>query len=174
MRRRSSRTPDTEIARRLPPLVACCTVGWSSTIRAEYARPRRRSPMYDVRPVIVVFAIALVAGCATGGRTPTPPPVATPRTVDPTQGRFINATTWSLRVWVDQPPANSAAPPTVTLKPGETVSWTLAQGQHRIVAHAYPVTQPSDKAVARFDRTIALDPKRPDGWFLRFREADFR
>jgi len=30
------------------------------------------------------------------------------------------------------------------------------------------------KAIARFDRTIALDPKRTGGWFLRFREADFR
>jgi plastocyanin len=130
--------------------------------------------MYDVRRAIVVFAMALVAGCATGGQAPTPPPVAAPRTADATQGRFINATTWSLRVWVGEPPANSASAPAVTLKPGETVSWTLAQGQHRIVAHAYPVTQSSDKAVARFDRTIALDPKRPDGWFLKFREADFR
>lgn len=135
--------------------------------------------MSDVRRAIVVFAISLVAaGCATGGQAPTssaPPPVTAPRASDPTQGRFINATTWSLRVWVDNPPAaNSGSPATVTLKPGETVAWTLTQGEHRIVAHAYPLAQPSDKIVARFDRTIALDPKRPDGWFLRFREADFR
>jgi hypothetical protein len=137
--------------------------------------------MYDVRPAIVVFAMALVAaGCATGGQAPTssapPPTTSAPpsKKADPTQGRFINATTWSLRVWVGGPPANSASPATVTLKPGETVSWTLAQGQHRIVAHAYPVARSSDKAVARFDRTIALDPQRPEGWFLRFREADFR
>lgn len=134
--------------------------------------------MHDVKPAIVVFAMLLMAGCATSGQAPpsssSPPVSTTPRAGDPTQGRFINATTWSLRVWVDDPPANSASPATVTLKPGETVSWTLAQGQHRIVAHAYPVTPSTDKAVARFDRTIALDPKRPNGWFLRFREADFR
>ena len=133
--------------------------------------------MDDVRPAIVVFAILLVAGCATTGQTtssPSPRPPTAPRATDPTEGRFINTTTWSLRVWVDQPPANSASPPSVTLQPGETVPWTLAQGQHRIVAHAYPVGASSDKAVARFDRTIALDPNRPNGWFLRFREADFR
>jgi hypothetical protein len=133
--------------------------------------------MHDIKPAIVVFAILLVAGCATGGQAPPSspsPPTSIPRASDPTQGRFINATTWSLKVWVDAPPANSASPATVTLKPGEIVSWTLAQGQHRIVAHAYPVTQSTDRAVARFDRTIALDPKRPNGWFLRFREADFR
>jgi hypothetical protein len=133
--------------------------------------------MHVVRHAIVVFAIALVAGCATGGKAPTsstPPPGTAPRTADPTQGRFINATTWSLRVWIDAPPANSASPPAVTLKPGETVPWTLAKGQHRVVAHAFPVRPSSDTAVARFDRTIALDPNRPNGWFLRFREADFR
>jgi plastocyanin len=135
--------------------------------------------MHDIKPAIVVFAILMVtAGCATSGQTPpsssTPPTSTAPRASDPTRGRFINATTWSLKVWVDAPPANSAAPATVTLKPGETASWTLAQGHHRIVAHAYALTQPTDTAVARFDRTIALDPKRPDGWFLRFREADFR
>ena len=136
--------------------------------------------MSDVRRVIVVFAIALVAaGCATSRKAPptssAPPPSTPARTsTDPTQGRFINATTWSLRVWVDETAANSTAPATVTLKPGETVSWTLAQGQHRIVAHAFEVNKSTDKAVARFDRTIALDPGRPNGWFLRFREADFR
>ena len=150
--------------------------------------------MHGVTRAIVVFAIALVAaGCATGRQSTSPTPATTnsaprdtataaqssaPRaTADPTQGRFINATTWSLRVWVDEPPANSTAAATVTLQPGETVPWTLGRGQHRIVAHAFSVTSPSDKsdnAVARFDRTIALDPNRPNGWFLRFREADFR
>ena len=134
--------------------------------------------MHGAKLAIVVSAIALVAGCATSGQAPTsssPAPPVTRGTADATRGRFINATTWSLRVWVDEPPANSTSAATVTLKPGETISWTLAKGQHRIVAHAYPVSQSNDdKAVARFDRTIALYPKRPEGWFLTFREADFR
>jgi hypothetical protein len=55
------------------------------------------------------------------------------------------------------------------------VPWTLAQGPRRIVAHAYPVGQAGGEVVVgRFDRTIALDPQRVTGWFLRFREADFR
>jgi len=133
--------------------------------------------MSRVSHLFVVFAIALVAGCATGAPATRPPattpgPTARPPT-DPTKGQFINATSWSLRVWVDPARVNGEAPATVTLKPGETMPWTLAQGEHRIVAHAHAVT-PSAGVVARFDRTIALDPKRPDGWYLRFREADFQ
>jgi type IV pilus biogenesis protein CpaD/CtpE len=145
--------------------------------------------MDGVRRLVVVFAILLVAGCATGGQTTTrssPSSVATPPSTtsppstadtparDATRGRFINTTSWSLRVWIDEQPTAAASVVAVTLKPGETVSWTLAQGPHRVVAHAYAVAPPSDTVVARFDRTIALDPKRVDGWFLRFREADFR
>jgi hypothetical protein len=144
--------------------------------------------MYVVKRAIVVPAILLVAGCASGPppRTRSSPPPAPTRSSRPpaptsrapataaTEGRFINTTSWSLRVWVDASPANSAAAPTVTLQPGETVPWTLAQGPRRVVAHAYPVSQAGGEVVARFDRTIALDPQRPDGWFLRFREADFR
>ena len=134
--------------------------------------------MSRVSHLFVVFAIALVAGCATGApatRPPatTPAPTARPPT-DPTKGQFINATSWSLHVWVDPARVNGEAPATVTLKPGETMPWTLAQGEHRIVAHAHTVTTSAGKVVARFDRTIALDPKRPDGWYLRFREADFQ
>ena len=127
--------------------------------------------------VIVVFAMAAVAGCATGAPATRPPasaPTPPPAAGDPTQGQFINATSWSLRVWVDPEGVNDGRPATVTLKPGETLPWTLAQGEHRIVAHAHAVTPAADKIVARFDRTIALDPKRTDGWYLRFREADFR
>ena len=135
--------------------------------------------MHRVERVFVVLAIALVAGCATGGpattRSAPPPAPSTPAPAsDTTRGRFINTTSWSLHVWVDQPPVNGAPPATVTLKPGETVSWTLGQGHHRIVAHAHSVGQPAGTVVARFDRTIALDPTRSEGWFLRFREADFR
>jgi len=132
--------------------------------------------MSRVSHLFVVFAIALVAGCATGAPATRPPattpgPTARPP-ADPTKGQFINATSWSLRVWVDAARVNGEAPATVTLKPGETMPWTLAQGEHRIVAHA--LTPSADKVVARFDRAIALDPKRPDGWYLRFREADFQ
>jgi hypothetical protein len=97
-----------------------------------------------------------------------------PAASDPTQGRFINVTSWSLRVWVDAESVNGERAPSVTLQPGETAAWTLAQGEHRIVAHAHGAGPSAGTVVARFDRTIALDPKRPEGWYLRFREADFR
>ena len=69
---------------------------------------------------------------------------------------------------------NGGSPASVTLQPGDAVAWTLGQGQHRVVAHARTAGQPGGPVVARFDRTIALDPRRVDGWFLKFREADFR
>lgn len=135
--------------------------------------------MYRWWAVIVILAIPLVAGCAARGpasRPPAPSPSAgtRPPAVDPTQGKFINVTSWALRVWVDPERVNGERPPSVTLKPGETVPWTLPQGEHRIVAQAHTAAEPAGNVVARFDRTIALDPKRPDGWYLRFREADFR
>ena len=135
--------------------------------------------MSRVSHLIVVFAMATVTGCATGTPATRPPapapgPTARPPASDPTQGQFINATSWALRVWVDPARVNGDAPATVTLKPGEAMPWTLAQGEHRIVAHAHPATPSAGNVVARFDRTIALDPKRPEGWYLRFREADFQ
>ena len=123
--------------------------------------------------------MALAAGCAARGpatRPSAPSAGAATRApaTDATQGRFINVTSWSLRVWVDTNFTNGAPAPTVTLQPGETAAWTLAQGEHRIVAHAHAPGSSAGTVVARFDRTIALDPKRSEGWYLRFREADFR
>jgi hypothetical protein len=146
--------------------------------RAQRVARHRQLSMQNRRLVVVVFAIALVAGCATD-RAATRPPAPAPTTTrtpaaDPTRGQFINTTSWALQVWVDPQPVNSSAPASVTLKPGEAIPWTLRQGEHRIVAHAHAVGQPGGPVVARFDRTIALDPARPEGWFLRFREADFR
>ena len=128
---------------------------------------------------IVLFTIALAAGCAARGPTTRPPASSAdvptrPTAGDPTQGRFINVTSWSLRIWVDAESVNGERAPSVTLQPGETAAWTLVQGEHRIVAHAHTPGPGAGTVVARFDRTIALDPKRPDGWYLRFREADFR
>jgi hypothetical protein len=135
--------------------------------------------MSRVSRSIVVLTIALAAGCAARGPAPRPPAPsagsATRAAVnDSTHGRFINVTSWSLRVWVDAKFTNGEPAPSVTLQPGETAAWTLAQGEHRIVAHARAPGSSAETAVARFDRTIALDPKRSEGWYLRFREADFR
>ena len=126
----------------------------------------------------ICLAIALLAGCAASDAPTTPRASRTGAPArespgDPTRGQFINATSWSLRVWVDAP-VNDDRSPTVILQAGESVPWVLRPGEHRIVAQAYAAGQPSGPVLARFDRTIALDPKRPEGWFLRFREADFR
>ena len=130
--------------------------------------------------LICVLAVALVvSGCA--ARSPAPPPRPAANSGaghepagDPTRGQFINATSWSLRVWIDPERVNAERPPTVVIQPGDVLPWTLSRGQHRIVVQAHGAGQAAGPAVARFDRTIALDPARPDGWYLRFREADFR
>ena len=135
--------------------------------------------MSRVSRSIVVLTIAFVAGCAAHDTATRPPGRSAgaptrPAVNDSTHGRFINVTSWSLRVWVDTDFTNGEPAPSVTLQPGETAAWTLAQGQHRIVAHARAQGSSAETVVARFDRTIALDPKRSEGWYLRFREADFR
>jgi hypothetical protein len=130
-----------------------------------------------MKVAVVIVAIALVTGCATGAPPAVPRPAETGARspgADPTHGRLINTTSWTLSVWIDHATVNGRAPASVTLQPGDAVPWTLGQGQHRVVAHARTVGQPDGPVVARFDRTIALDPQRVDGWFLRFREADFR
>lgn len=126
------------------------------------------------RALAIALVLALLAGCATGRPTTTTPTPSGPPAGDPTRGQFINATSWSLRVWVDGDPMNTRRTPTVVLQPGEAMPWTLSHGEHRVVAHAHPAARTGEQVVARFDRTIRLDPQRVDGWYLRFREADFR
>lgn len=125
---------------------------------------------------LVAVALALGA-CATGTSGPagpsSPPDVNRPRAPhDSTRGQFINATPWSLRIYVDVDPERLAGAQPVVLKPGEAKPWQLALGQHRVIARAH-ATEADEALMGRFDRTIELDPQR-GGWFLRFRETDFR
>jgi hypothetical protein len=91
-----------------------------------------------------------------------------------TKGELINATTWSVRVYIDpsDPDDLEKATP-ILIRPVDRVSWGLDAGQHRIVAHAYDGTQHGERLVGRFDRTIRIETQRA-GWFLEFGEEDFR
>ena len=75
-------------------------------------------------------------------------------------------------MYVDVDPGKIADAQPLVLKPGETKPWQLALGQHRVIARAH-ATETGEALMGRFDRTIELDPQR-GGWFLRFRETDFR
>jgi hypothetical protein len=142
----------------------------------------------SVRVLSSVLLVALaIGGCVfvDPGRSGSPPPPprpagggpsggATSSSADPTQGQFINTTPWALSVWIDGDPVNTAGAAPVVIQPGATTSWTLSRGQHRIVAHARDPAASGERVIGRYDRTIELDPQRAGGWFLRFRETDFR
>ena len=126
---------------------------------------------------LLALALAL-GGCATTTPAPGGPPSSRPDVNRPptphdsTPGHFINATRWSLRVYVGAEPDKLADAQPLVLKPGESKPWQLRLGQHRVIARAH-ATEADEALVGRFDRTIELDPQRA-GWFLRFRETDFR
>ena len=140
---------------------------------------RRRRP--SIALAVAVGAMIL-GGCiyidpATPKNSPpTTPPPATPATTSPSgEGKFINATPWALALWVDVDPLNTARTTPVVIEPGGTKSWTLERGSHRIVVQAREASASRDaRVIGRYDRTIELDPQRPGGWYLRFRESDFR
>jgi hypothetical protein len=135
-------------------------------------------PVVRWQPLLAVAGALALAGCATTapappGQASTPPDVNRPHTPpDSTHGQFINATRWSVRVYVGVTPETLATATPVVLAPGESRPWQLDLGQHRVIARAHGVDA-GEPLMGRFDRTIELDPRR-GGWFLRFREADFR
>jgi hypothetical protein len=115
---------------------------------------------------------------------PAAPPPSTSRTSTPgsssrgradlTKGEFINATAWSVRVYIDpSDPENLEKATPILIRPVDRVPWGLDAGQYRIVAQAYDGTQHGERLVGRFDRTIQIDVRRA-GWFLEFGEEDFR
>jgi hypothetical protein len=132
-----------------------------------------------IRGLATLAIASLLVGCA---GSPSPPPSTVPsasptRTIivprDPTKGQFINATRWAVSVWVDADAAALDRPSPIVLKPGESSALELALGEHRVFARAMAAAESGERLVGRFDRTIAVDAWRP-GWFLRFREGDFR
>jgi hypothetical protein len=125
-------------------------------------------------PLLALTVTLALGACATTTPGPAPPPdVNRPRAQnDSTRGRFINETRWSLRVYVDVDPERLAEAQALVLGPGESQPWQLALGQHRVIARAHGA-EPGEPLKGRFDRTIELDPER-GGWFLKFRETDFR
>ena len=129
------------------------------------------------------IALAVAAGTVILGgciyldpATPKNLPSATPATTSTSvEGQFINATPWALALWVDVDPLNTAHTAPVVIQPGGTKSWALERGSHRIVVQAREASASRDeRVVGRYDRTIELDPQRAGGWYLRFRETDFR
>jgi hypothetical protein len=135
---------------------------------------RRRRP--SIALTVAVGAIVLGGCIYVDPATPKNPPPATPTTTSTSgEGQFINATPWALALWVDVDPVNTAGTAPVVIQPGGTKRWTLERGSHRLVVHAREASASRDeRVIGRYDRTIELDPQRAGGWYLRFRESDFR
>lgn len=99
-----------------------------------------------------------------------PPPVhGMPRT----PGTLVNATRWTVTVYLDVEPGRGGIPPLFILRPGESRQLALVAGPHRIVALSGTVFTAGASRPVRYERQIQIDP-RDRHFRLQFSEADFR
>ena len=115
---------------------------------------------------------------ATEGWRFCPPPVAwqgPPRLtgVPRTPGVLVNATRWTVNVYLDVEPAIAEIPPLLTLRPGESRQLALVAGQHRIVARPFAETSAGAMPTARYERQIQIDPG-DRSFRLQLSEGDFK
>jgi hypothetical protein len=90
-----------------------------------------------------------------------------------TPGMLVNATKWTLNVYLDVEPAIAGIPPLLTLRPGETRQLALVAGSHRIVARPTAETAAAPAPAWRYERQIQIDP-RDRSFRLQLSEADFK
>ncbi len=100
-----------------------------------------------------------------------PPPgaAAGPRT----PGLLVNATRWTVNVYLDADPALGAVPPLLTLRPGEGRQLALVVGPHKIVARPAPEATGAAPAAGRYERQIQIDP-RDRNFRLQLSEGEFK
>ena len=99
-----------------------------------------------------------------------PPPTAgAPRT----PGVLVNATRWTVNVYLDDEPAFAGIPPLLTLRPGESRQVALVAGQHRIVARPAAETAAGAASTGRYERQIQIDP-RDRSFRLQLSEGEFK
>lgn len=98
-----------------------------------------------------------------------PPAMGPPRT----PGMLVNATKWTVDVYLDVEPAIAGIPPLLTLRPGESRQLGLVAGQHRIVAMPTAETAVGAAPAGRYERQIQIDP-RDRSFRLQLSEGDFK
>lgn len=86
---------------------------------------------------------------------------------------FVNATGWTVRVYINPDPNNVEATTPVVIPPNQVVPSNLDIGSHRIIARAYVNTQFGERLVGKFTKEIEIFEHRP-GWFLKVQDDDFR
>lgn len=90
-----------------------------------------------------------------------------------TPGALVNATKWTVNVYLDADPAMTGVPPLVTLRPGESRQLALVAGPHRIVAKPTMETSGGEASPVRYERQIQIDP-RDRSFRLQLSEGDFK
>ena len=100
---------------------------------------------------------------------PPPPIAAGPRT----PGLLVNATGWTVDVYLDTDPAQPGVPPLLTLRPGEGRQLVLVPGPHRIVARPAAETTGATLPAGRYERQIQIEP-RDRSFRLELSEGEFK
>jgi len=100
---------------------------------------------------------------------PPPPTAAVPRI----PGVLVNATRWTINLYLDTDPATPDVLPFLVLRPGEGRQLSLVAGPHRIVANPIAETSGAPAPTARYERQIQIDP-RDRGFRLQLLEGEFR
>lgn len=100
---------------------------------------------------------------------PPPPTAAGPRT----PGLLVNATRWTINIYLDTDPASAGALPLLSLRPGEGRQLALLAGPHRIVARPAAETTEGAGPAVRYERQIQIEP-RDRSFRLQLSEAEFK
>ena len=100
---------------------------------------------------------------------PPPPTAAVPRI----PGVLVNATRWTINLYLDTDPATPDVLPFLVLRPGEGRQLSLVAGPHRIVANPIAETSGAPAPAARYERQIQIDP-RDRGFRLHLSEGEFK
>jgi hypothetical protein len=98
-----------------------------------------------------------------------PPAMGAPRI----PGMLVNATKWTVNVYLDVDPAITGVPPLLMLRPGESRQLALVAGRHRIVARPTAETSAGVSLSGRYERQIQIDP-RDRSFQLQLSEGDFK
>jgi len=98
-----------------------------------------------------------------------PPTAAVPRI----PGVLVNATRWTINLYLDTDPATPDVLPFLVLRPGEGRQLSLVAGPHRIVANPIAETSGAPAPAARYERRIQIDP-RDRGFRLQLLEGEFK
>ena len=115
---------------------------------------------------------------ATEGWRFCPPPVAwqgPPQTMGAsrTPGMLVNATKWTINVYLDVEPAVAGIPPLLTLRPGESRQLALIAGPHQIIARPAAEIAVGAAPAGRYERQIQIDP-RDRSFRLQITEGEFK